>query len=294
LRTPEENFLQLPGYPFAPHYVDDLAGYEGLRLHYLDEGAGASVMLFLHGEPTWSYLYRRMLPIAVRHGYRAVAPDFFGFGRSDKPREDAVYTFDFHRGAVSRLIERLDLNDVTLVCQDWGGLIGLTLPLDWPQRFSGLIVMNTMFATGDAALPPGFLAWRDWVRRNPDLDPGRLLKRGCPHLTSEEANAYSAPFPSNDYKAGVRRFPDLVPDRLDAPGAELSRAAREWWGQVWRGRTHMAIGLADPVLGAEPMAQLRRSIRGCPAPQELPEAGHFVQEWGAQVMDAAFEAWARG
>ncbi len=289
LRTPEERFAHLPGFPFLPHYVEDLEGYKGLRMHYLDEGPrdADQVFLCLHGEPTWSYLYRKMIPVFTAEGHRAVAPDLFGFGRSDKPMEDAVYTFHFHRGALLALIERLDLAHITLVCQDWGGILGLTLPMDMAGRFTRFLVMNTGLGTGDVPLSEGFLAWRDWANKNPDLDIGRLMARACPHLTAGECAAYEAPFPDASYKAGVRRFPNLVPDRPDAPGAKLSRRAREWLRKEWSGETFMAIGMKDPVLGAPVMRNLRKIIRGCPEPFQVQEAGHFVQEWGEEVAKKA-------
>jgi pimeloyl-ACP methyl ester carboxylesterase len=288
LRTPDERFASLPDFPFAPRYLDTLPGYEGLRMHYVDEGSRqAPVFLCLHGEPTWAYLYRHMIPAFVQAGQRAVAPDLFGFGRSDKPQDDALYTFDFHREALLAFVRALDLHDICLVCQDWGGLLGLTLPLNLPGRFTRLLVMNTALGTGDAPLTPGFLAWRDWVARNPDLSAGRLLSRTCPHLTPEQAAAYDAPFPDMRYKAGVRRFPQLVPDRPDAPGAALSRRARDWWSSEWRGASCMAIGMTDPVLGPPVMHALRRHIRGCPEPIEIAAAGHFVPEWGGPIAAQA-------
>jgi pimeloyl-ACP methyl ester carboxylesterase len=292
LRTPDERFRDLPGFAFAPHYADELPGFAGLRMHYIDEGSAdaAQVFLCLHGQPTWAYLYRRMIPIFVAAGGRVVAPDFFGFGRSDKPIEEAIYDFAFHRDSIMRLIERLDLRRITLVCQDWGGLIGLTIPMEMADRFARLIVMNTAFATGDVPLTEGFIAWRAWSKKNPDMAIGRLLKRSCPHLTDAEAAAYDAPFPDARFKAGVRRFPNMVPDRADAPGAELSRRARTWWRDAWQGKSFMAIGAADPVLGPPVMLPLRAAIRGCPPPLLLDEAGHFVQEWGEEVARAALQA----
>ncbi|MBW1803686.1 MAG: alpha/beta fold hydrolase [Deltaproteobacteria bacterium] len=278
IRTPDERFKDLPEFPFAPRYLDDLAGYEGLRMHYLDEGSqdADNIFLCLHGEPTWSYLYRKMIPVFTAAGHRVVAPDFFGFGRSDKPVKGEVYQFDFHRGSLVALIEHLDLKNITLLCQDWGGLLGLTLPMDMPDRFSRLLVMNTTLGTGDVRLSDGFLAWREWVNNNPDMAIGTLMKRACPNLSSEECRAYDAPFPDIRYKAGVRRFPDMVPDHPEAPGAMLSREAREWLSSKWAGSTFMAIGMQDPVLGPPVMHALRRVIRGCPEPYEMTYAGHFV------------------
>ncbi|HLL27275.1 MAG TPA: haloalkane dehalogenase [Xanthobacteraceae bacterium] len=293
LRTPEERFNNLPGFPSAPHYVDKLLGFPGLRMHYIDEGPrGGDVFLCLHGEPSWAYLYRKMIPPFVAAGGRVVAPDFFGFGRSDKPVDDAVYTFDFHRNSLITFIEELDLTRITLVCQDWGGLIGLTLPMDMPGRFERLIVMNTFLPTGGEPLGKGFLAWRAFANAHPDMEVGRLIQRGTPHLSAAEVAAYDAPFPDARFKAGVRRFPNLVPDGPDAPGAALSRRARGWWKNEWRGKSFMAIGAADPVLGQPAMLQLREFIRRCPPPMVLKEAGHFVQEWGEAVARAALSAFA--
>lgn len=285
LRTPDAAFADLPGFACTPRYLDDLPGCEGLRLHYVDEGrteAGAT-FLCLHGEPTWAYLYRRMLPVFTQAGHRLVAPDLFGFGRSDKPVDEAVYSFDFHRRTLLAFIEALDLRDVCLVVQDWGGLLGLTLPMDMPERITRLLVMNTALGTGDESLSDGFIAWRAWVAKNPDLSAGKLLGRACPHLTPEECAAYDAPFPDVRYKAGVRRFPQLVPDRPDAPGAELSRRAREYLSTQWNGASFMAIGMQDPVLGPAVMRALHRHIRGCPAPMEVADGGHFLQEWGGRI-----------
>ena len=289
LRTPDSRFGDLPGYAFPPRYLEDLPEFEGLRLHYLDEGPrGASqTFLCLHGQPTWSYLYRKMLPVFTAAGHRVIAPDLFGFGRSDKPTDDLVYTFSFHRQTLARMIERLDLRDLTLVCQDWGGLLGLTLPMDMPGRFTRLLVMNTALSTGDVPLGKGFSDWRAWSNAHPDMDVGALLGRACPHLTQQERNAYAAPYPDVRYKGGVRRFPNLVPDNPDAEGAALSRRARDFLRTQWSGVTFMAVGMKDPVLGPPAMSLLRRIIRNCPPPYEVAEGGHFLQEWGEDVARRA-------
>jgi pimeloyl-ACP methyl ester carboxylesterase len=289
LRTPDERFADLPGYPFAPRYVDDLPGFQALRMHYVDEGPpdAREIFLCLHGEPTWSYLYRKMIPVFSAAGHRVVAPDYFGFGKSDKLVDDAGYTFTFHRDSLIRFIERLDLRNITLVCHDWGGLLGLTLPMEMPERFSRLLAMNTALGTGDVPLTKGFLDWRAWTNAHPDMDVARLMGRANPHLSPQECAAYAAPFPDTRYKAGVRRFPNLVPDHPDADGAAVSREARAWLATEWNGKTFMAVGVKDPVLGRPVMDDLRRHIKGCPPPYEVAEAGHFVPEWGAEVARAA-------
>lgn len=288
LRTPEERFAKLPGYDHKPNYLEYLRGYEGARIHYVDTGPGRSGQTFLclHGEPTWAYLYRKMIPVFTAAGGRAVAPDFLGFGRSDKPVDDAVYTFDFHRNMLLAFIERLDLRDITLVVQDWGGLLGLTLPMAMPERFSRLIIMNTALATG-VKPSDGFLAWRDYVAKNPDLAVGKLMARSCPHLGEAEAAAYDAPFPDQSYKAGVRRFPQMVMIEPDMDGVETSKQAAAFWRDEWQGQSFMAVGAQDPVLGLDVMQRMQQLIRGCPEPMVIEEAGHFVQEKGEQVAKAA-------
>jgi haloalkane dehalogenase/tRNA(adenine34) deaminase len=266
LRTPDNRFQRLPGWTYEPSYHQRP---DGLRLHYADIGADTGppttrrTWLCLHGQPTWSYLYRRMMPAFAANG-RVIAPDFLGFGRSDKPAEDGA-----------------------LVVQDWGGLIGLTLPMAMPERFEALLVMNTMLGTGDEPLGQGFLDWRAFSNKNPDMDIARLMKRACPHLSDAEAAAYAAPYPDASYKAGVRAFPNLVPDRPDAPGAALSRQARDFWRNAWTGRSLMAIGMKDPVLGPPVMRALHANIRNCPQPLEIAEGGHFLQEWGESIARIA-------
>jgi haloalkane dehalogenase/tRNA(adenine34) deaminase len=291
LRTPDEAFAGVAGFDYEPQYTDSLPGFAGLRMARIDEGSADQVALCLHGQPTWSFLYRKMAPAFLRAGLRVVAPDLFGFGRSDKPEEEATYTFDFHRNSLMRLIEQLDLRRITLVCQDWGGLLGLTLPMEYPGRFERLIVMNTSLGTGDVPLGEGFLAWRAFSNSRPDMDIAALMKRSA-GLSAADAAAYAAPYPDARYKAGVRRFPNLVPDAPDAPGAAVSRQARDYWQHSWQGQTFMAVGMQDPVLGPPVMAHLRKIIRGCPPPLELAEAGHFVQEAGAVIVERAMEAFA--
>jgi len=279
MRTHDERFAGLAGFAFQPHYLE----WRGLRAHYLDEGKGDTTYLCLHGNPTWSYLYRRMIPPFVASGARVVAPDLIGFGRSDKPDDEATYSFDFHREMLLFFVEALDLRNITLVVQDWGGVLGLTLPMEMPERFARLLLMNTALATGDTPLSPGFIAWRSYSKKNPDLAVGKLLARACPHLSEAEAAAYDAPFPDARYKAGVRRFPPLVPERYDDPGAAISRKARDFLHNAWSGESFMAIGATDPVLGLDVMRQLQRWIRGCHAPLVVENGGHFLQEWGDEV-----------
>lgn len=291
-RTPDECFATLPDFPFEPHYVEGFLGYEGLRVHYLDEGPADAERTFLclHGQPSWSYLFRKMLPVFVESGARVICPDWLGFGRSDKPVEDSVYTFHFHRNMLIALIERLDLKNITLVCQDWGGLLGLTIPVDMPDRFSRLLVMNTAIATGQSP-GAGFEAWRAFNKTQPDMDVGALMQRATSILSDDEAAAYAAPFPDITYKAGVRRFPDMVMTDKSMEGVETSKRALKWWSNDWTGESFMAVGEQDPVLGPNQMQSLRASIRNCPEPMMVSEGGHFLQEWGAPIARAALSRW---
>ena len=296
LRTPDERFENLPGWDYAPHYVDDLPGYEGLRMHYVDEGEGDITFLCIHGEPSWAYLFRKMIPVFTGAGHRAVAVDMFGFGRSDKPVDDETYTYHFHRDALLAFVEKLDLKNVCLVVQDWGGVLGLTLPMAAPERYTRLIIMNTGLPGGEDA-GKGFADWRAFNRANPDLDVAGLMQRATPILSDEEAAAYAAPFPDQSYKGGVRRFPELVMMKengqdltpLSAEGVETSLAARAFWMNDWTGDSFMAIGMKDPVLGPKVMQMMRMLIRNCPEPMEVADAGHFVQEWGESIAKAALE-----
>jgi pimeloyl-ACP methyl ester carboxylesterase len=291
VRTPDERFAQLPGFPFAPHYLEDLPGFGGLRVHYLDERPGPAsgrTFLCLHGQPTWCYLYRKMIPVFAAAGHRVVAPDLFGFGRSDKPVADAVYTFEFHRTMLMRFIEALDLVRVTLVVQDWGGLLGLTLPMEYPGRIDRLLVMNTGLGVGRSP-GPGFDAWKAFVAGNPDFDIERMMKRSTPVLSEAEAAAYAAPFPDARYRAGARRFPELVPVSPGMQGAETSQRAAEFFREEWTGQTFMAIGMQDPVLGPPVMHALAKTIRNCGTPLEVADAGHFVQEWGEPIARKALD-----
>ncbi|MEM7238414.1 MAG: haloalkane dehalogenase [Pseudomonadota bacterium] len=287
LRTPDEAFASLPDYPFAPNYVDDLVGFEGLRVHYLDEGpkSAARTYVCLHGQPTWSYLYRRMIPVFAAAGHRVIAPDLLGFGKSDKPVDDAAYTFGFHRALLVALLDRIP-GPITLVVQDWGGVLGLTLPMDFP-RIDQLLVMNTAIAIG---APPGdgFLRWREYVAANPGFSISGLIARSCPHLGPEDTAAYDAPFPDQRYRAGTRTFPAILPTDPDMEGAETGRRAVDFYKSRWSGQVFMAIGDLDPVLGIDVMAGLA-NLLGVSDPMHIADGNHFLQEWGDPIARAAVQ-----
>ncbi len=293
LSTPQACFDGLPGFPWPALHLDELAATQGLRLACVDAGPAdaPATALCLHGNPSWGYLYRHMIPEFLSAGLRVVVPDLIGFGRSDKPVDEAAHTFDLHRQTLLQLIERLDLNNVMLVCQDWGGIFGLTLPMAMPQRFTRLLVMNTTLA--DGRLSEGFRQWRSYSNSQGDLAVGKMLRRGKPDMSAEEAAAYDAPFPDASHKAALRAFPDLVPDAerdgADAAPIVLAREAAAFWRERWQGDSFMAVGMQDPVLGPPVMQALRRQIRGCSEAFEVAEGGHFVQEWGGPIARAALK-----
>jgi haloalkane dehalogenase len=228
LRTPDERFAALPGYAFEPHYVDVPSGDgSALRMHYLDEGPqDGRPLLLLHGEPTWSYLYRIMIPHFSAAGYRSIAPDLIGFGRSDKPASREDYTYARHVGWLAALIEVLDLRELVHVGQDWGGLLGLRLVAENEDRFAAVVVANTFLPTGDEPSNEAFERWRAASQKMPEFAAGMILARTCtPPLAADVAAAYDAPFPDERYVAGARQFPMLVPTRPDDPASEANRAA---------------------------------------------------------------------
>lgn len=282
LRTPDERFRDLPGYPFDPHYVDVPDGEGGtLRVHYLDEGPReGDIVLLMHGEPSWSYLYRKMIPVLTAAGLRAIAPDLVGFGRSDKPARRSDYTYERHVGWMrAALIDELDLRAVTLVCQDWGGLIGLRLVGEHPDRFARVVAANTFLPTGDTDPGEAFLAWQRFSQEVETFPVGAIVNAGCTtDLSPEVIAAYDAPFPDETYKEGARQFPLLVPTRPDDPASSANRAAWEVLEQFDRPFL-TAFSDRDPITaGADRV--LRERIPGAAgqAHTTIAGAGHFLQE----------------
>lgn len=281
LRTPDERFSGLPDFPFEPHYVEVPSGDGGtLRMHYLDEGPrDGEVVLLLHGEPSWSYLYRTMIPVLVAAGLRAVAIDLVGFGRSDKPTRRDDYSYAAHTDWTWAAIEAIGVRDVTLVCQDWGGLIGLRLVAEQPDRFARVVAANTMLPTGDHHPGEAFLAWRKFSQEAPVFPAGQIIDAATVStLTPEVMAAYDAPFPDDTYQAGARHFPMLVPVSPDDPAAARNRAAWESLGRYDRPFL-CAFSDSDPITAvAEPV--LRGHVRGAQRQNHVTIAGggHFLQE----------------
>jgi len=281
LRTPDDRFEGLSGYPFAPHYVDvPAADRDALRMHYVDEGPREGrVLLLLHGEPTWSYLYRTMIPELVAAGFRTIAPDLIGFGRSDKPVHRSDYTYARHVAWLAALIEMLDLREMVLVCQDWGGLLGLRLLAEHEDRFAGAVVANTGLPTGDEPQREAFLRWREASQNMKSFSASFVLERTCtPSLAPDVVAGYDAPFPDESYVAGAREFPMLVPTRPDDPASDANRAA---WNVLERFEKPMlcAFSDGDPITRGGERVFLRR-VPGARAvaPVTIAGASHFLQE----------------
>ena len=290
LRTPDARFEKLPDFPWSPRYVD----VDGLRVARIDEGpADAPVVLLMHGEPSWSFLYRKMIGPLVAGGFRVVAPDLVGFGRSDKPADPRAYTYLAHVTWMKGLLRALDLKDITLFCQDWGGLIGLRLVGEEPARFARVCAANTYLPTGDQPVPRAFRVWKNFARYTPWFPIGRIVASGCVRGLSPEARAaYDAPFPTERHKAGARVFPGLVPVRPDDPASAANRAAWEVLS-AWEKPFLTLFGRNDPITrGAD--GQLQRRI---PGTREQPHAqlrgaGHFLQEDVGPELAERLVAWA--
>ena len=277
LRTPDERFENLPGWPYEPRYAD--VG-DGLRMHYVDEGpSDGQVVLLLHGEPSWAYLYRKMIPVITAAGLRAVAPDLIGFGRSDKPAERTDYTYARHVDWVRSLLHTLDLQGITLVCQDWGGLIGLRLVGEEPDRFARVVAANTFLPTGEGKPSDAFLAWQRYSQETPEFHVGGIIKGGCrTPLSQEVIDAYDAPFPDDTYKAGARQFPTLVPTSPDDPAAAPNRKA--WEGLAAFDKPFLtAFSDQDPVTAGawRPLQERIPGATGQPH-TTIEGGGHFLQE----------------
>ena len=273
IRTPDECFENLTGYPFEPNYVQ----LNGLRMHFVDEGKGP-VMLCLHGEPTWSYLYRRMIP-TLSSVAKVIAPDLIGFGRSDKFTDPTEYTFQMHRDRMADFIEALALDDITLVVHNWGGLIGLRLAAEMPERFARLVILNTFLPTGEERPNLAFRVWRRFAKSIPRLPISRIIRMAtAQHVSDDILRGYEAPFPDEAYKAGARIFPELMPVRSEMPGAEALRRTRAALSR-WTKPALVMFSDKDPLIG-DAYAFFRELI---PAAQDQPkliieDAGHFLQE----------------
>ncbi len=293
LRTPDARFANLSGYPFEPHYVDVMAaGTDAVRMHYVDEGPrdGAPIVL-LHGEPTWSYLYRTMIPPLAEAGHRVLAPDLIGFGRSDKPGHIDDYTYLRHVQWVTSWFEALDLTDVTVVVQDWGSLIGLRIVAEQSARFARVVVANGFLPTADRPVPPAFRIWRAFAKYSPWLSAGRLVGVGTASKVPAAVRAgYDAPFPDKSYQAGARAFPQLVPTSPDDPAVPANRAAWEVLGR-WDKPLLALFGAKDPILGAADRPLIAHVPGAAGQPHARLHGSHFVQEDCGPELAERILAW---
>lgn len=283
LETPAERFENLPGYPFPPNSKE--VG-SGIHMHYVDEGnPSAPVALLLHGEPSWSYLYRKMLPILVEGGYRAIAPDLIGFGKSSKPSKLTDYSYQSHLEWLGSLIEQLDLQHIHLFCQDWGGLLGLRLALQMEERFDSIIASNTGLPTGQVPMPKAFQQWREFSQQVPVFPTGKIIDGAtATELSTEVIAAYDAPYPDETYKAGARIFPALVPAEATEAEAINNQEAWKKFSQ-WEKPFLTLFGDSDPITkGGE--AYFQKMIPGSKGqPHEIiPQGGHFIQEDQGELL----------
>ncbi|HEY5976628.1 MAG TPA: haloalkane dehalogenase, partial [Solirubrobacterales bacterium] len=285
VRTPEEALEGLPDFPFESKYVE----VDGVRLAHLDEGEGKPVVFF-HGEPTWSFLWRKVIPPVRDAGYRCIAPDYAGFGRSDKPTDLAWYTYDRHVELMAALLEKLDVRDATAVVHDWGGPIGLRLAVEHPERFSRLVIMETGPFTGQQRMSETWLKFREYTRRNEDLPVGFLVKAGCKNDPGDEVvAAYEAPYPSPASKAGARAFPLILPTEPDAPGAAEGRRVAEALREDER-PTLVLWADSDPILPFSVGEQVSSRLN-FPAPRAIEGAGHYLQEDAGAEIGAIVAEW---
>jgi len=288
LRTPDSRFENLPDYNFAANYVD----IDGLRMHYVDEGPkDAEAVLLLHGEPSWSYLYRHMIPPITAAGYRVIAPDLIGFGKSDKPKRQGDYSYAGHVAWMRQFIEQLDLEGITLVCQDWGSLIGLRVAAENEQRFARIVLGNGGMPTGDQEMPKAFLIWRAFARYSPWFPIGRIIQSGTvTQLSAKVVAAYDAPFPSSGYKAGARAFPKLVPARPDDPASPANREAWDVF-RSWKKPFLTSFSNRDPITRGGETAWQNAVPGAAGQPHtKIRNAGHFLQEdKGPQFAQAVID-----
>lgn len=284
-RTPDERFADLPGYPFEPNYAE----VGGLRMHYVDEGEGSPVVCF-HGEPSWSYLYRRMLPPLVAAGHRVICPDLAGFGRSDKPTDFGWYSYDRHVEQVTGVLDGLDLNGATVVVQDWGGAIGLRWAVEHADRVDRLAILNTGLFAGRVS--KGFLRWRDFAEQNPDLPVGSILQGGtATELSPDVVAAYEAPFPDAASKAGAATFPLLVPTDVEAPGAAAMAAVMDELSR-WEKPVLVAFSDSDPIFPSPKAGQVFVDlIPGAGEQVVIEGAAHFLQEDRGEQIAAILLEW---
>ena len=282
-----EKLTNLPDFPYEARYEKNITGfedYEDMRMAYIDTGNKDSELTFLmlHGSPTWSYMYRHFIKEVNKANFRAVAFDMPGFGRSDKPLDEGAYTFESLRSSLICMIERLDLKNIVLVVHEWGGFIGLTIPMDMPERFDGIIMHNTTLVTGTNLMSDSYADWRKYIKDNPDLNIRAIMARTNKILNLKECNNYHAPFDSYESKVALRVMPEIFPNQKGKQGIEISKKAQDWFSNEYDGLALSLSGMRDPLFPQEALNSFFNSIKGIHKLPGVDNAGHFLPEWAME------------
>ena len=292
LRTPEQNFHNIPDFDYTPKYIDSLKSINyknnNCRMAYIDETITKDIngtFLFIHGHPTWSYLWRHIIPIVLKSGYRVIAPDLPGFGRSDKPTDAQFYNFNTMRNSIIEFIEFLDLKNITLVLHEWGATLGLTIPLQMPDRIEGIICFNTWFANGTTHISESYKNWHNHNIENKDLNIRALMARTNRILSLAECNAYHSPFPEPQYKTSLYSLPKIFPYRQDGETGKILLESDLWLRNQFDGTAFFLFGMRDPLITSESMSLLSRSVKNSEPMLALNNAGHFSPEWAMEFSD---------
>tara|TARA_B100000686_G_scaffold272212_1_gene289242 strand:- start:9577 stop:10572 length:996 start_codon:yes stop_codon:yes gene_type:complete len=286
-RSKNESLFNIKDFPYEDKYLNNIRGfdkYKDIRMSYIDEGNKTSDLTFLmlHGSPTWSYLWRHFIKEVVDAKYRAVALDMIGFGRSDKPLEEEAYTFESMRESIISAIEQLDLKNIVLVVHEWGGFLGLTIPMEIKERIDGVIIHNTTLTTGNQLMSDSYSDWRKYIADNPDLNVRAIMARTNKILNLKECNTYHAPFDSFESKIALRTMPKIYPDHPDKPGAKLAQRSLDWYSEEFDGLIVAISGMRDPLFPQEAQNAFLNSISVIVKLPGVDNAGHFLPEWAME------------
>ena len=293
-KTPEVAFQNIESFDYKTYYITNLVSssseYKDFRIAYIDENTASKngTLLFIHGHPTWSYLWRHLIPIALKQDYRVLAIDLPGFGKSDKPLNEEFFTFKNYRDIILNFIDQMNLKNITLVLHEWGGTLGLTLPMENPEKYLGVICFNTYINNNSVKLDPGYLNWIESNITNDDLNVRALMARTNRILKLSECNAYEAPFPDKSYKLALRMLPSIFPLSKETEGYEISLKAEEWWKQNITTKCMLIGSTKDPIIPIEKMKYLSQIIATDEVTHVINNAGHFVPEWGMEFGEELF------